>query len=177
MKIILVVVTSIDGITYQKGKAPEAHHEWTSQEDKDFFNKTRDNATLIFMGRKTYEGAKSYMVHSDQKLRIVFTKNPEQYQEEEIRGQLEFTNENPKETVTRLEKEGYTDALLVGGASINVEFFTNNLVTEVWQTVEPMLLGEGAGILGHIDRNINLELLSQEKLNDTGTLLLKYKVI
>jgi len=176
MKIILIVVTSLDGITYQKNKSPESHHEWTSQEDRDFFNKIRDESSLIFMGSKTYEGARHQMVHRDGKLRIVFTRNPKKYSQEKIPNQLEFTNENPSTIIKELEKKGFTEALLVGGAEITTEFFRENLVSTIYQTIEPVIVGVGVGILTK-DMKINLELLESKKLNEKGTLLLKYKVI
>lgn len=176
MKIILLIVTSIDGITLQKGGTAEAHHAWTSEEDKKFFDMVRDNASLIFMGSKTYEGARHQMVHKKGKLRIVFTRNPEKYSSETISGQLEFTNEDPRDLIKRLEEKGYTEGLLVGGANTNTQFFKRGLVTELWQTVEPVILGEGIGIITK-GTKINMELVSSEKLNEKGTLLLKYKVL
>ena len=174
MKIVLIVVTSIDGITYQKEKPLESHHEWTSKEDVEFFTSMRDKASLILMGSKTYEGAKSQVVHSDQKLRIVFTRNPEKYEKEKIPNILEFTNKSPKEKLQELESKGYTEALLMGGANLNADFFKENLVSELWMTVEPIILGDGVGITEKIN-NYPMKLISMEKLNERGTLLLKYK--
>lgn len=176
MKIVLVVVTSIDGITSQEGASSEAHHVWASEEDQDFFKKARDKFKLLLMGRKTYEAASYQMIHKLGKLRVVFTRNPEKYLDKKIPDQLEFTAESPDELIKKLEKRGYSEALLVGGADISGEFFKYNLVNEIWQTIEPVLLGKGSGIIG-ITKDVKLKLLSLEKLNEKGTLLLKYKVI
>lgn len=175
MKITLIVATSTDGITIQKDGAPEAHHEWTSREDFEFFNSVRDKASLIFMGSRTYEGAKHQMIHKKGKLRIVFTRDPEKYKNEAIKGQLEFTDDKVENVISKLSKK-YSEALLVGGASINSEFFKHNLVTDIYQTVEPILLGEGKGITEEKIK-LNLKLLEKKELNDKGTLLLKYKIL
>lgn len=175
MKITLIVATSIDGITLQKGGAQEAHHEWTSIEDFNFFNSVRDNASLIFMGSRTYEGAKHQMKHSEGKLRIVFTRNPEKYRNEKIEGKLEFTSESPRNVIESLGKK-YSEALLVGGASISTEFFKEKLVSYIYQTIEPVILGKGKQIVDE-EMKMNIELLETRKLNEKGTLLLKYKVI
>ena len=52
----------------------------------------------------------------------------------------------------------------------------HHLFSDVWQTIEPIIVGEGLGSIVGISY-IPLQLLSIEKLNDRGTLLLKYKVI
>ncbi len=175
MKLIVLMVASLDGRT-TKGKSSNIHN-WTSEEDNQHFIKTRDSASLIIMGSNTYESAKSSMEHKKERLRIVMTRTPEKYENDKIPGRLEFTNENPKDLLERLEKEGHTKALLVGGAHANTEFFKQNLVTELWQTIEPKILGDGNGIIAREETEISLELLSSEKLNDRGTLLLKYKVV
>lgn len=177
MKIVYIIVTSLDGRTLQKGGGPENQHEWASKEDSEFFVKTRDKATLIIMGSKTYEGAKSQMSHQKGRLRIVMTRNTEKYKNETIEGQLEFTDEPVKKLVSRLEKKGYKEALLVGGAHVSTDFFKEKLISELWQTLEPKILGMGNGIIGEETINVDLKLLSSEKLNDKGTLLLKYKVV
>jgi dihydrofolate reductase len=170
------MVTSLDGRSTQKGKGTDIHY-WTSDEDKKHFKKVLENATLIIMGSSTYDAAKNSMTHESGKLRIIMTRNPEEYESEKIERKLEFTNENPKDLVKRLEDLGHAEGYLVGGAHTNTEFFKQNLVTELWQTLEPKILGIGNGIVGGELVDVNLELISQEKLNAKGTLLLKYKVL
>lgn len=174
MKLTLILASSVDGVTNQ-GKG-EDHHAWRSKEDEMYFNTTRDNANLIIMGSKTYESAKDFMKHEKERLRIVLTKNPDKYNEEKIPRQLEFTNETPVELLRRLESEGFKTGLLVGGAHTNTEFLKHNLVNEVWITVEPYIKGVGLNTAVDIV-SVSLQLLSSVKLNDRGTLLLKYKVI
>lgn len=173
MKLVLILVSSLDGITNQGEN--ENHHSWTSEEDKDLFNKARDNAKLIIMGSRTYSGAKEFMIHKDDRKRVVLTNSPEKYNKEVILGKLEFTNEQPNKLIQRLEKEGYNEGLLVGGATTNTLFFKEKLVTELWITIEPWLKGDGLrSIIEKI--NVPLQLLSFEKINNKGTLHLKYKV-
>lgn len=177
MKITYIIVTSLDGRTTQKSGELESHHEWRSDEDADIFTKKRDEASLIIMGSTTYDGAKHQMVHKEGKLRIILTRHPKKYEKEKIDGQLEFTNEPVKELVSRLEKRDHKEALFVGGAHTATDFFREKLITEVWQTLEPKILGLGNGIVGEEIVDVNLKLISVEKLNDKGTLLLKYSVV
>lgn len=172
-----MIVTSLDGRTTQKSTGLESHHEWRSDEDAEIFTKKRDEASLIIMGSTTYEGAKNQMVHKKGKLRIVITRTPNKYNKEKIDGQLEFTNEPVKTLVRRLKKVGYKEALFVGGAHTATGFFREKLITDVWQTLEPKILGLGNGIVGEEEIDVSLKLLSVDKLNGKGTLLLKYSVV
>lgn len=174
MKLILIMVTSLDGRSTRGSETD--NHTWTSEEDQAHFMKVLGEARLVIMGSATYEPAKDSMHHSDKKLRVVNTRTPEKYATEKIDGQLEFTNENPTELLKRLESQGYTEGLLVGGARTNTEFFKEGLVTELWQTLEPKILGVGNGIIGDEQISVSLQLLSSEKINEKGTLLLKYAV-
>ncbi len=174
MKLTLIQVSSLDGTTNQ-GKG-EDHHSWTSKEDQDMFYNELDKTPLVIMGSKTYEAAKDFMEHRDGRIRIIMTRNPERYKDKEIPGILEFTNEEPKTLIKRLESLGIKSGIHVGGASANTGFFKHHLFSDVWQTIEPIIVGEGLGSIVGISY-IPLQLLSIEKLNDRGTLLLKYKVI
>jgi len=175
MKLILIMVTSLDGRS-TKGSLSD-NHVWTSPEDQEHFQNVLENASLIIMGSKTYEAARDGGIeHKDGRLRVIITRTPEKYESEKIPGKLEFTNENPKELINRLESKGYATGYLVGGANTNTQFFKQNLVTELWQTVEPKILGKGNGIISEEETEISLELIESKKLNDKGTLLLKYKI-
>lgn len=173
MKIILAMVESTDGkITY--GDSPNIHR-WTSQEDQQHFATLTKQAKLIVMGSKTYEAAKKMMRLEPGKLRVILTRDPSKYADQVIADQLEFTDETPQALVDRLAKQGYTEMLLTGGGEINGLFFDAGLVDELLLTIEPKLLGSGKSITNQ--KNISsLKLLSVEKLNDQGTLLLKYTI-
>lgn len=175
MKLILVMVTSLDGKS-TKHNAPGAQNI-ASSEDSVHFQKIIENASLIIMGSTTYDNHKNIMKHKEGTLRVIVTHHPERYENEKIPGQLEFTNETPSQLIKRLEQQGYTEGYLVGGAHTNTEFFKQNLVTELWQTIEPRIVGVGLGMVGEEEIDIRLKLLSSEKLNDNGTLLLKYLVL
>jgi len=175
MKLILIMVTSLDGHSTRGSETD--NHTWTSEEDQAHFMKVLEESTLVIMGSATYEPAKGQMEHNNEKLRVVITRTPEKYDAEKIDGQLEFTNEKPTELLKRLESQGYTKGLLVGGARTNTEFFKEGLVTQLWQTIEPKILGVGNGIIGDEKVDVSLRLLSSEKMNEKGTLLLKYAVI
>ena len=179
MKIILINVSSLDG-RFTKWNGSNIY-EWSSREDFDFFKKTMSENNLIIMGSGTFDkvrtNKKAGLKPEKERLRIVMTKNPENYKKFEVPGQLEFSNETPKKLIKRLEKQGYKQALLVGGGKIANSFFTDKLIDEVWLTIEPRIFGEGKVLAEGRRLDISLNLISTKRLNAKGTLLLKYKVL
>ncbi|MBI3486435.1 dihydrofolate reductase family protein [Candidatus Daviesbacteria bacterium] len=174
MKIILAMVTSVNGKS-TKGSLPPG--QWNSKEDKEYLHKLINSQNLIVMGRKTYEAAKSIIQLKPNILRIVLTKSPKIYQKLAVKNQLEFSEELPKKLIQRLTGLGYKQLLLLGGADLNSQFFKDKLINELWLTIEPLVFGEGNGLVTEENFDIHLKLKSLEKLNQQGTLLLKYQII
>lgn len=172
MKIILLMVTSVDGKSTKGNLGPRS---WASKEDQEYFFNTIKENDLMVMGRGTYEGVKSNMKLSLKMLKIVLTKNSKKFEKQSVKGQLEFSSESPKQLVKRLETLGFSKMLLVSGEKINSAFFKDKLIDEVWLTLEPKIFGQGKGIIDK-SMEVNLKLKSVEKLNTEGTLLLKYYV-
>ena len=67
--------------------------------------------------------------------------------------------------------------LLVGGANVATSFLKEQLVDELWLTIEPKIFGTGGNFVIEEELDINLRLLSCEKVNDQGTLITKYAVV
>ena len=108
---------------------------------------------------------------------IVMTRQHDKYQMEERAGQLEFTGDSPSFLIKRFEKEGEEKILVVGGPHIATAFLKEQLIDELWLTIEPKIFGIGAGFVTEEKLDIDLNLLSSEKINDQGTLITKYRVI
>lgn len=171
IKVVCVMVTSVNGKSTKGDVSPKL---WASEEDHKHFQSFLDSHNLLVMGRKTYEQAKNSMQHKEGKLRIILTHEPEKFKDEEIPGQLEFSNDDPATLVKKSEERGYKTMLLLGGSEVNSMFFDAGLVDELWLTIEPQMFGKGNGLVGDLKNDISLKLESVEKLNDTGTLLLHY---
>jgi len=175
MKAILVVVASINGKS-TKGEIANVRL-WSSKEDQKYFSSLIKKSNLIVMGRETYEAARPIIKLAPHKLRIVLTRNPERFKRFEVLGQLEFTNESPSELIKRMETLGFKKMLLVGGSAISSLFFQQNIIDEVWVTLEPYIFGKGKGLFEESNLDVSLQLNSVKKLNKKGTLLLKYSVV
>lgn len=172
MKIIMVAVVSANGkLTH--GDDPDIY-QWTSKEDQDFFFSLVSKSKLIVMGSGTYRAIRPKLKVQSEKLRIVLTSSPEKYRDGQIKGQLEFTSETPRQLYDRMIN--HPKMLLVGGSQVYSSFMKEGLVDEIYLTIEPVLFGVGKDLIAKGEVETRLELVSIEKLNKKGTLLLKYKV-
>lgn len=173
MKIIMVAVVSANG-KLTKGDNPHIY-EWTSKEDQEFFSSLVRDAKLIVMGSTTYEAVRANLKHKEGRLRIVLTSNPQKFEDQKINGQLEFSPESPNELVERIRSR-YDEMFLVGGSKIYSSFTKAGLVDEIYLTIEPVVFGEGKNLFADEEFEKDIKLESFEKLNEKGTILLKYKV-
>lgn len=167
------MVTSLNGKS-TKGSS-QSPSSWASSEDQEFFRSVIEKNNLLVIGRKTYEAAKPAIKLSPGKLRVVVTHSPDEFREEEIKGQLEFSNESPQELVGRFEKN-YSTMILLGGSELNSVFFKEKLIDEVWLTLEPKIFSDGRGLVGDAEIDVTLQLTTIKQLNKEGTLLLQYQV-
>src|SRR5579872_1175240 len=170
MKTTLIFVTTLDGKVTKWG---DPHvFRWSSKEDQAYFKKTWNAAKCIIMGSSTFNFDPVKPIHD--RLLIIMTHEPEKYTKYLVHGQLEFTNESPEQILADLSKDGYEEVLLVGGAHIATSFLKENLVNELWLTLEPRIFGSGGNFVVDSQLDLNLQLISSEKVNEEGTLILKY---
>ena len=175
MKLTMTMLASVDGKTTLGDN--QNVYSWSSIEDQKYFFSLIKKNNLIVMGRASYDASKPVIKIEKSKLRIVLTHSPKKHLNQTIKGQLEFTDESPEKLVKRLSLLGYKKMLLVGGGTINGLFLIQNLVDELYLTIEPKIFGSGKSIVEGQLLNKSLRLVSVKKINETGTLLLKYKVI
>ena len=174
MKITLVMVVSVNGKSTRNSQQDQS---WASEEDQVHLQKLISDNNLIVMGGNTYRTAKTHIKPSEGKLRVVVTHDTEEFDQDKIDGQLEFINSNAKELVSKLEERGFEEMILLSGENLNKEFFEEKLVDEIYLTVEPYLFGSGKGVISESGLDIKLQLLEMQKLNERGTILLRYKVV
>ena len=173
MKVILLAAISANGkIAEHEG---QTSLDWTSKEDLRFFvEKTKEIGVLI-MGRKTFETIGKPLKG---RRTIVMTREKGQTGEKGNRpgpqtpseGMVEFINEQPRELLERLQKEGIESVVVAGGSSIYSQFLKEGLVTEMFLTVEPVLFGDGVPLATGFER-INLLLVESTRLGEGSVLL------
>ncbi len=173
-KVILVAATSINNkITYSSNGDS---FSWTSPEDQSYFTKLVKDSDLVIMGRKTYQINSSKMDLNHGPLRLVLTKHYQKYSHLNIPGHLEFTSLSPKEISSQYFSQS-NQILVLGGTQIYSLFLQQNLIDEIFLTIEPYIFGDGQNLFDNLNIFQKFQLTSFQKLNHNGSILLKYKLI
>src|SRR5207249_8891828 len=108
------------------------------------------------------------------RLHVVLTRDLTDKQD--IPGTVEFTDQPPQRIVADLEARGYTEAVLGGGSQVNSLFLQSDLVDEIWLTIEPVVFGVGVDLLHGVQFDVRARLIHMERLNDTGSVHLRYSL-
>jgi dihydrofolate reductase len=173
MKNILIFVSTLDGKITKWGD-PDIRL-WSSKYDQDHFDAIWNETRVIIMGSGTYNP--SPVASSPGHLYIVMTRRPDDYSSKERKGKLEFTSDSPASLVNRFELEGEEKLLIVGGPHIATLFLKEQLINELWLTIEPRIFGKGGNLVIDEELDIKLRLLSYSKVNEEGTIVTKYQVL
>jgi dihydrofolate reductase len=167
MKVFIIAAMSADGFI-----GVDVTHrslDWRSKADAKFFIERTKEAGVIVMGSATYNTFKVRHAPPGRRL-IVMSSRPESIVGEGV----EASNEDPQILLERLEREGAHEVAISGGATIYKLFLDNNLVDELYLTIEPVLFGEGIPLFkGEV--RARLSLIENLQLNE-DTVLLHYKV-
>lgn len=168
MNTFIIAAISIDGFIAQAES--QISTSWTSKADKKFFSERTKQAGVIVMGSTTY---KTIGRPLPGRLNIVYSRdlNPPGEQAENLR----FTQADPRELITQLAAEGYSEVAICGGASIYSMFMKAGVVDTLYLTLEPVIFGSGIKLFQE-GIAANLTLTEMQNLTDQ-TLLLSYKVL
>ncbi len=166
-QVILIMAVTLDGKIAKHSHQPA---DWTSSADKRAFVKATKQAGVIIMGRQTYQTIGRPLPG---RLNVVLTSQPKDKQS--ISGRLEFTDLSPVKLVKQLEKRGYHQIILAGGSTVNTRFLEQNLIDEIWLTIEPKIFGHGLSLFKDIDVNLDLELIDIKQL-DKNVIQVRYKI-
>jgi dihydrofolate reductase len=170
MKTILVFVQTADGKITKWGYP--IVRSWSSKEDQDYFSSLMKKSELTVVGSNTFNS--DPFKPSPGHLLVVMTGHPERFQT--LPGSIEFSNFSPAELVNEYSAR-YDQMLIVGGPHLATSFLRENLIDEIWLTIEPRIFGSGGNFVTDQNLDIRLQLKSLEKINNSGTLILKYSVI
>jgi len=164
-RFIAFVASSIDGrISLMEKTLPD----WTSKEDKSFFQKSLLQFDAVVVGRNTYQAA---AVHLRKRNTFVFSSRLKNIKR---RGTVVFVNP-AKVNFVKLFQE-YKNIAVLGGGAVYRFMLESGFLDEIFVTIEPLIFGRGKEMFVGGTRTIRSCLLSVKKLNKDGTLLLHYKV-
>ena len=174
LRFTLLAAVSLDG-RITRGK--EEGSRWTSAEDQRWFQKKLDEFDTLVMGRKTFAALKHPLTPRN---RVIFTHSrlfccSQEYQNR--RGKAIFFSGTRQKLFATLQERRWRRSAIVGGTSIYDRFLKRALVDEIYLTLEPVIFGRGKFLIsGRFPALSRCRLLSVQKLNSNGTLLLHYQI-
>jgi dihydrofolate reductase len=163
MKVFLIAAITADGFI---GKNSNHLADWTSKEDKQFFQERTKQAGTVIMGFNTYKTigrplpGRENIIYAPQGI--------------DIEG-VEITQKDPKELIKNLQDRGVAEIAICGGATIYTMFMEADAVDTLYLTVEPILFGSGIKLFNK-ELDTNLELQTTRNLNEQSVLL-EYSVL
>lgn len=166
MKVILLMAITLDG---KIGKTPDHFPDWTGTEDKRLFVSITRRAGVVIMGSRTYD---TIGMPLPGRKNVVLTRDKRRASQWD---NLWFTGASPQEILDALEREGYREAVLAGGALVNSLFAEAGLIDEIIVTISPTIFGYGLSLFTQ-EIAMDLKLMDVRRLG-TDLVCLEYRVI
>ena len=165
MHCIAIAAVTIDG----KIALDTSHFsDWTSKEDKDFLHGMLNKADAIVVGNNTYKTAIEPL---SKRNCIVLTTSVETVE----RKSEDLTYANPASSDYFSILQNYKIVAVLGGTKTYTWFLENDLLDELYLTIEPLVFGHGLPLFeSSKDTSAQFKLESTKQLNERGTLLLHY---
>jgi dihydrofolate reductase len=150
------------------GKDSEHFPDWTGSADKRLFARISKQAGVVIMGSKTFDTLKKPL--PGRKI-VVITRSRERRSQNPA---VVFANHDPAAVLETLAGEGYSEAVLAGGATVNTLFARAGCIDEMVVTVSPLVFGQGLSLFaGEVE--LAVELIDHERI-DGDLLCLRYRV-
>ena len=160
------MATTFDG---KIAKDSDHFPDWTGKADKKLFVEITKQAGVIIMGSKTYDTIGRPLPG---RKNIVITRNTTRTSDHD---NLIFTQDAPQKILQKLSEEGFSQAILIGGAKINTLFAKAKVIDELIITIAPLVFGEGLSLF---EPEIEMQL-QLEKCDTLGenSVCVQYKII
>ncbi len=137
MKVTVLMAMTLDG---KIGRSPDHFPDWTGTADKKLFVDLSKRAGVVIMGSKTYDTIGRPL---PERKNIVMTRDVSRTSPWD---NLIFTQASPREILSQLEGEGYSEVILAGGALVNSLFAEAGLIDEIVVTISPKVFGYGISL-------------------------------
>ena len=165
MRCIAIAAITIDG----KIALNSSHFsDWTSPEDKAFMREFLDSAKVVVVGNNTYKTAAEPL---SKRNCIVLTSSTATTKRKSDKLLLW----NPVRTTFKTVAGIHKTVAILGGTQTYTYFLENDLLDEIYLTIEPLVFGQGLNLF-ETDKSLetHFRLQSTKKLNKKGSLLLHY---
>ncbi len=167
-KFLAIAAVTIDG---KIAKNSSHMSDWTSKEDKVFMRALLDKCDVVVVGNNTYKTAVGPL---SKRNCIVISQSAGKLISKSAR--LTYCKPNKTELMKLLKTKSYKLIAILGGAQTYAYFLENNLLDEIYLTIEPLVFGEGINLFASGKSFLKkFKLVSVKKLNKQGSLLLRYK--
>lgn len=187
IKFIAIAAITLDG----KIARHKSHmSNWTSQEDKVFMRALLDKCDCIIVGNNTYKTAIKPL---SKRNCIVLTRaapllplgegarlarrsfSEGRRADEGSSGKLLYCNPKKVGIKKIIRDHNYKTIAILGGAQTYTFCLENNMLDELYLTIEPVVFGEGINLFADdVVLDKKFKLVSVKKLNKQGSILLKY---
>ena len=145
--------------------------DWTSEEDKKYFQAELKKFDAVLVGRNTFEVAKKHLLKRNTIVLTSGTKTTE-----EKYPHVWFCNYKKIGVNTFIHSLGFKKIAVIGGSKVYSFALKKKLLSELYLTVEPLIFGKGINLFDDSRFHMaNFILVSIKRLNKRGSLLLKYK--
>ena len=175
-KIVLFIAMSLDGyIADINGGVGWLGGESDGENDMVSYQEFMKEIDTVIMGSNTYhqlitELSPGKWIYSDFTSYII-THYPKQSTDK-----IKFTQDNPKELVTRLKTQPGKDIWICGGASIVNQLVQNDLIDKYYINVMPTILGGGIHLFDTSEKEIKLKLIQTKSYNGITDLVYERRV-
>ncbi len=169
MRTILYMATTVNGFIARENY----DSNWTSSEDLKKFSELSKKCGNVIFGRATYEILKKEgNFPLPGRLNIILTRNPDLVEEHD---NVIISNKKPHEILELIKGHGMDTAFLAGGSKINASFIKEDLIDEIYITIEPLVFGRGIPLFASAQFEKNLELIETIPLSK-NEIQLHYKI-
>lgn len=142
---------------------------------KMFVGLAMEKGNFIY-GKKTYEAVSTWGKEYRDDLKSIPTKVCVSKSAQGERTDDFIFVASPGEALEKIAENGHTEALLIGGSTINSAFAKEGLIDEIIFNVEPYILGEGIPVFKPEEFGYELRLI-EHKVLSAGILQSHYALL
>lgn len=157
MKVTLYMAISADGFIAKE----DGDSDWVTEEDGALFEQKILEAGCFFVGKKTFNQYYDELYPIKKVDNIVLTNSVQSASDKNAN--VHFIG-SPQKAIKLAQKLGHHEVMLIGGGSTNGTFLEAGLIDEVILSVYPLIFGNGIRLFGNSSQQLDLKLLSTNKL-------------
>jgi len=160
VKTSVYIGISLDGFIARSDGDIEWLVKFQNQEVADSYEKFIINIDAIVIGRGTFEKVLSFPTWPYDKKVFLLSISIKQVPEA-LTGKVTILSMKPKEMLSYLSNEGFSNIYVDGGKVIQ-GFLRDDCVDELIVTTVPVLIGGGISLFGHLDNDLQFKHLRTE---------------